>query len=436
MAEADTTTEARDAFEQRLTREILVSERLRATLLAVIPSAAMIMFLVASSARPEVVSTLLRGQFDRLIVGLFLGVVAAYEFQALYAVEKLLRSGKKPSMLRRYGNAFIETSLPTCVVIYYVTAVGPVQALLMPTTFVYFVFIVLSTLRLDFSLCAFTGIVAAVEYAAVAVVFVIGDTSFAEPELASLPHHLGKACILFVSGVAAGFVARRLRKTFESALASAEERSRVVNLFGQHVSQAVVDKLLAQKAETRSEERQVCVVFVDIRNFTAFSEKRTPQGVVDFLNRVFEPAIECINRRHGIVNKFLGDGFMAVFGAPLTEGNPCEDATLAAIEIVARVDELAASGAIPPTRLSIGMHAGPAVIGNVGSASRKEYTVIGDVVNVASRVESLNRQLGSQVLATEEVWEASGKQVAGAAVAGEPIAVRGREKPVVIYRLA
>lgn len=427
--------DGRDAFERRLTREILISERLRVQLLAAIPGIALILFLGITASYPEEVDRVLHGKMDRLRVGFLLGGFAAYELWMLQSVERLIKSGKEPPTLRRYVNALVEASLPTLVILYYMTVVSPVDALLLPPTFIYFVFILLSTLRLEFKLCVFTGLVAAAEYACLAL-FVLGDSAEGafDPALASLPHHLGKAMILFVSGVAAGFVARRLRRGFVNTLASLEEQNRIRNLFGQHVSPAVVDDLLARKAGLKSEVREVCVMFLDLRNFTAFSEKKSPEEVVAYLNSVFEFMIESVNAHQGIVNKFLGDGFMAVFGAPISDGEYCRHAVDAGLEIVAKIDRLVESGQIPPTRVGIALHAGDAVVGNVGSTMRKEYTVIGDVVNVASRVEALNKEFGSRLLATERVWEASGKPVD--AIAKPPITVRGREEPLVIYQLA
>ena len=226
----------REAFERRLGQELLGAERFRALLLAVVPTMGMLVFLAVTSAYPDALTTLLHGKFDRLPVGLFLCAVAGFEFHVLYATEKLLRRGTRPSALRRYGYAFVETSLPTLVIFYYATFLGPVQALLMPSAFVYFLFILLSTLRLDFSLSAFTGLVAATEYAALALFWGSLDTTVAEPMLSSLPQHLAKAGILLVTGIAAGFVARRLRASFTRALESHEERARILGVFGQHVS--------------------------------------------------------------------------------------------------------------------------------------------------------------------------------------------------------
>ncbi len=446
MAAAGATENPRDAFERRLASEILLAERFRATLLAVLPTVAMLAFLAVSSAYPDAVTALMHGKFDRAPVGLFLCAVAGFEFHVLYATEKMIRSGTRASAARRYGYAFVETSLPTLVIVYYATILGPVQALLMPSAYVYFLFILLSTLRLDFALSAFTGLVAAVEYAALALFWGSLDTTVQEPVLASLPQQLAKACILLVAGVAAGFVARRLRKSFRRALESHEERARILGVFGQHVSPEVVERLVAGEGAAASELREVCVMFLDIRGFTAFAEKHSAEEVVSYLNTIFDAAVEAVVAHHGIVNKFLGDGFMAVFGAPVAEGNACAQAVAAGREVLARIDRLVEEGRIAPTRVGLGLHAGPAVVGNIGSARRKEYTVIGDVVNVASRVEALNRELGSRMLVTEEVWHGATAGGAGgpdgAAPASEPPAsreplkVRGRETPVRIFQLA
>ena len=117
----------------------------------------------------------------------------------------------------------------------------------------------------------------------------------------------------------------------------------------------------------------------------------------------------------------------------------------AGLEVLARIERLAAEGSIPPTRVGLGLHAGPAIVGTIGSASRKEYTVVGDVVNVASRVEALNKEVGSQMLVTEEVWKGSNRAVDPQTIptreisplaASTPLFVRGREMPVRIFTLA
>jgi adenylate cyclase len=424
----------RETFERRLVREILGAERVRARLLFAIPTIALFALVVVGGAYPETVALLLHGRIDTAPVGLFLIIVAGFELYVLFWIRGLLERDEAPKTGRRYLHAFVETSMPTAVILYYATGDGPVQALLMPSAFVYSIFILLSTLGLDFFLCTFTGVVAAGEYALIAFLWGTDDTRVVETALSSVPHHLGKAVVLLVSGVAAGFVARRLRKSFTSAIESVGERARILGVFGQHVSPEVVERLIAGKTEVKSEIRTVCVMFLDIRNFTAFSENKSPGEVVDYLNDVFEATIDAVVSRHGIVNKFLGDGYMAVFGAPIHEENASRAAVDAALDIVERIERLVADGTIPPTKVGIGLHTGDAVVGNIGSAQRREYTVIGDVVNVASRIESLNKELRSQVLVSDETWTASGRTDVNA-IAHDAIQVRGRKQPVRIWQL-
>jgi adenylate cyclase len=432
--------DARAELEKRLVRDIVAGERFRTLLLASIATVTLLLIEVQGRAAAERGSALrLQGGFDRLTVEAFLLVVAVFELYVLAWSKNLLVAGGRPQTMRRYLHAFVETSLPTAVIVYYATVDGPVQALLMPSAFVYFVFILLSTLGLEPLLCLFTGAVAAGEYALVALVWGEGDGRVTPASLASQPHHLAKALILLVGGIAAAFVAMRLRRSFTQAIESFGERTRILGVFGQHVSPAVVERLVAHgQAEVKSEQRNVCVMFLDIRDFTAFSEQKSAADVVDYLNVVFDATIDAVVKHNGIVNKFLGDGFMAVFGAPVDDGNASRSAILAAMDIVACVEALVARGAIPPTTVGLGLHTGVAVVGNIGSSARKEYTVIGDVVNLASRIESMNKELGSRVLVSDATYQAAEPNelpaLAGAKV-HEEVAIRGRKQPIRLWEL-
>jgi adenylate cyclase len=196
-----------------------------------------------------------------------------------------------------------------------------------------------------------------------------------------------------------------------------------------------MEKLLTQHAGLASEVRQVTVLFLDIRNFTTFSETRTPTEVVDYLNGLFGFMVEAVNDHHGIINKFLGDGFMAVFGAPLDDGRGELNAIAAALAISDRLKQALAEG-LEPTKIGIGIHSGRAVTGNVGSTQRQEYTIIGDVVNLASRIESQTKVLGVEVLISAESFAAA--HAADPTLVGTPVGpvtVKGREAPVELVRL-
>src|SRR5262249_5609987 len=172
---------------------------------------------------------------------------------------------------------------------------------------------------------------------------------------------------------------------------------------------------------------------VDIRGFTAAARARTPQEVVDRLDAAFAELVEIVDRNGGIVNKFLGGGFLALFGAPIDDpyaprraGTPARESVAAIQQDNVRRDW--------PLRIGIGQHFGQVVAGNVGSARRKEYTVIGDTVNLASRIEGLNKQFGSQLLISDTVRQAIGQDVDATPLGDVPI--RGYEQPVRVWRLA
>ncbi len=300
----------------------------------------------------------------------------------------------------------------------------------------YPVFIVLSALRLNARLCVFTGAVAAIEYSTLALYFV-GKTSTAtvEPILTSMPHHIIRGLLLLVIGVVTGLVTIQIKKRTLNSFVTVEERNRIRRTFGEYVSPLVMEKLLTLKPDLASEHRSVCVMFLDIRNFSAFAERRTPEAaVVAYLESLFEFMIEIVNRHHGIINKFLGDGFMAVFGAPVSDGADCLNGVEAAREIILRVEREVAAANVLPTRVGIGLHAGEAVTGSIGSALRKEYAVIGDVVNVASRIEQLNKEFGSQLLISETVWQAVSYKFGDATPIGA-VRVKGREAPVQLWQV-
>jgi adenylate cyclase len=238
-----------------------------------------------------------------------------------------------------------------------------------------------------------------------------------------------------IAGLAAGFVAHQLRRRIGNAYRSLQERRHVLSAFGQQVSPTVVEELLKAGPEIASRRTFVCVMFMDIRNFTPLVEKKSPEEIVAFQNLVFSESVDIVNRHHGIINQFLGDGFMATFGAPLTTGRDCANALAAARELIAGIRALSEAGKIPPITIGIGLHAGDAVSGNVGSALRKQYSITGNVVILASRIEQLNKDYGSQILVSREVLVAAGEPTGGGEPLG-PVLVKGRAEPIEIYRLA
>jgi adenylate cyclase len=414
--------------------EILKSECVRVrtlmVVMAVLFAAALLLVVLPRDSVP--IFRLVKGTIPLGEIAVFYGAAFLYELiaQAILGVA-IARRWHIPE-LPRYGNALLETSIPTVMMVLLGGAIGPEVALNSPLPLLYFIFICLSTLRLTASLAIFTGCVAGLEYAALGHHY-LGAPLAGETYVTSAGPIYAKAAILVVAGVVCGFVGAQLRRRLVASLESLTERNRVVGMFGQYVSPAVVDQLLTQPVEARGEVRNVTVMFLDIRDFTGFAEHRTPTEVVDYLNTLFAVMITIVNANKGIINKFLGDGFMACFGAPLSDGHDTHNAVRAAIEIAVAIEQLSGDGAIPPTRIGIGLHAGEAVTGSVGSEERREYTIIGDTVNLASRVEQLTKRYGVVLLVTDAVWQIVKDDYQARPL--DAVAVRGRAEPVAVYAL-
>jgi adenylate cyclase len=306
-----------------------------------------------------------------------------------------------------------------------------------PIVAAYAVFIVLSTLRLDARLSIFIGMVAAIEYVALSVYFLQLTPEEVDlvPRLLSPMNYVTRAIVFFLTGVGAAFVAREIRRRLFRSFEILEERNQIRDVFGQHTAPDVVDALLREGSDMKSQRRHVTIMFLDIRGFTAYSEKRDPEEVVAYLNTLFAFMIDIVNDNRGIIHQLLGDGFMAIFGAPVTHGGNSQQAVDASLAILAQLAEEEAAGNIPPTRIGIGLHAGEVVVGTVGSAIHKEYKVTGDVVNLASRIEQLNKKYESQLLISEAVRSRIVLQGIEAVEKGT-VDIRGRAEPVRVYQLA
>lgn len=427
-------------LDVQLARETLKGEHLRATVLAGLLATGFVLIGLYALLF-DLRGTPLLG--EAAPTGFLLAISAALlalELGIRHVVkQRLKRAASLPAGLR-YLNGVVEISAVSVALAYVgFRAHAPVHALVLPAVSMYFLLVLLSTLRLEARLSLFTGLVAAIEYLVLALVAInrVPDPSGVAPMFLSARFYAGHAAILFSSGMLAALVAWQIRQRVQRAFVLARERDQILKVFGQMASPAIVEQLLrAHAGDTTGRRRQVAVMFVDIRGFTAFSETQPPETVVAYLNLLFEPLIEIVSRHQGIIHQLLGDGFMALFGAPLSHGNDSLHAARAALEIVRHVEHESRGGRLPPTPIGIGLHAGEALTGMIGSAIHKEYKVTGDVVNVAARLEKLNKQFGSRLLVSGAVWEAVAPDLPAEGVDLGWVPLEGRARPVRVYRLA
>jgi adenylate cyclase len=220
------------------------------------------------------------------------------------------------------------------------------------------------------------------------------------------------------------------------------ERTRLRQMFGQYVSDEVVEKLLTtgHRPDLGGETLQVTVLFADIRGFTKISERLSAHQVVDMLNAYLGRVCEPILEQGGTVDKFIGDAVMAVFGSPAPLKDHARHALRAAVGVATTAKEFRSwmndrfsDLNLPEFDIGIGLHTGDAVIGNIGSPKRTEFTAIGDTVNTASRIEEMTKQLGWKIVASGATVAAAGPGV----LTGkrQKINLKGRDEPVEVFEI-
>ena len=416
--------------------EIAGSERLRALILiGMLGLEAILLMAIYFFYRNQYLS-LFNNHIAIYAILIFTMIIIVYEAFIHFFIGKKMRMFFHHRSIFGYVNSFSEISLLTVLFIFIVEYSGQTVILQAPATLTYFLFIVLSTLRLNFKLSVFSGGLAAIQYIAVSVYY---STVFSgvpvdrfHPDLTGM-QYLGQGIILLISGIAAGFVADLIKKKMLASLNSIKEKNVVIDLFGQQISPQIAESIIKKKEELSGTRKKVCVMFLDIRNFTPFVESHKPEEVVAYLNNLFHFMIDSVQRYDGVINQFLGDGFMATFGAPVSEGNIPQKAVRASMEIIEKVKQENNAGNIPETKIGIGLHYGEAVIGNIGSAIRKQYSITGNVVIMASRIEQLNKRWHSQLIISEEVFNELDAEVKAVFMLQKPAKVKGINRLVLLY---
>ncbi len=202
-----------------------------------------------------------------------------------------------------------------------------------------------------------------------------------------------------------------LTTNFMDMTAGLSERNRLMNTFTRFTNKFIAEKAAKGELKPGGERKDATIFFSDIRSFTALSEKLTPDEVVEFLNEYFARMCECVDKTNGIVDKFIGDAVMAVWGAPESAGSQEADAWNAVkAALMMRIalyhlNQKRIAGGKNPIKIGCGINTGPIVAGQIGSEGHMNYTVIGDTVNLASRTEALNKPFATDILITENTYK-------------------------------
>jgi len=225
-----------------------------------------------------------------------------------------------------------------------------------------------------------------------------------------------------------------LTRAFVNMGMGLEEKERIKDAFGRFVNKEMAE--LAEKGAIQlgGEIKPATIFFSDIRSFTAISEKLSPGEVVSFLNEYMTLMVDCVNRTSGVVDKYIGDAIMAVWGTPISHGNDAENAINGALMMrtaLRKFNQDRGGDRKPIIKIGCGLNSGDVLAGQIGSNDRMEYTVIGDAVNLASRIESLNKPMGSDIL----ISQGTADIVEGIfdLVPMNKIMVKGKSEPQQIY---
>ena len=276
-----------------------------------------------------------------------------------------------------------------------------------------------------FAAFAFAPLAAAGAYLGLAALWT-GGATFAMTQALALPLIEPLAAGLFALGIALGY----------RFAVSDRDRRFLRQTFGLYLAPEVVEKIVTSRRPPAlgGEIRNITAFFSDVAGYSTFAELMRPSELVTVMNTYLTAMTDIIEKNGGFVDKYIGDAIVAVFGAPLDDANHATHAVYAALECCSKLEQL--NRTVPTFRgrhlaFRIGLNSGEALVGNIGSRKRFNYTVMGDAVNLASRLEGVNRHFGTQILASETTMSATGEAFAWREL--DAVRVKGRIAPVKIY---
>ncbi|NOU59044.1 adenylate/guanylate cyclase domain-containing protein [Marinifilum caeruleilacunae] len=324
----------------------------------------------------------------------------AIYFRLTYAIKNNLLVPKRILIL----NIIVEFGLPAIVLYHAIKYDYSLLILEYDGLLFYFLLLMLSAMHLDFKVSAGAGLLAGLGYFLVA----FWGIEYLQPEddVVQLKEiYTMRSFGLFVAGLVAGVVASEIKKRVNNYLNSIEEQKEIESLLGQQLSKDVANELIVHRNDTVGHKVVGSIMFLDIRNFTVMADHQSPEETIAFQNAIFDPLIRIIEKNNGIIHQILGDGFMASFGIAGKNENHAKDSLHAGLEIIEVINHLRTDENGGTTRVGIGLHSGEVVTGNIGNEIRKQFSIAGKNVIMASRIEQLNKNFKTQFLVSGQFVE-------------------------------
>lgn len=352
--------------------------------------------------------------------------------------------GNKVEGRMMYALFLVFVSFPTFFFItsHFMLPAGAASYITGPISYLYFFLIVLTGFIFDFKLSVMSGVVSAAGYmlsyslAYANLSKIIAPDKVMYQDFVTPPMYVFKCIMMIFTGLVVGVLSENVKKLILRILNGERDREMINKLFGQFVSNEVRERILGEKLGLLGERKEVVVLFSDVRGFSTYSERSDPDEIVERLNEYFDRMVNAVTKNGGVVDKFIGDAIMAVFGGVVDLPDPVNSAFNAARDMRSELAALNASWKArgkEPFENGIGMHFGEVLQGAIGSSERKDFTVIGDTVNIASRVEGMAKNYPFKVIVSEQFYRRLGEAQKKEFERIGAVKVKGREGEVELY---
>ncbi|PCH70665.1 MAG: hypothetical protein COC06_03895 [Bacteroidales bacterium] len=389
-------------FNEPLHSEFLKIERKRVGII-------LLLFVISTLVIPilhQLIPNLLRDQLNNRefveVVSFWWMNFLLFEIIVFARMNWLIKNKRTVSKRILILNLLFEFGLPAIILYNIVKYDNSLLVLEYDGLTFYFLLLMLSAMHLDFKISLGAGILACLGYFGVSywgIQFLKPDGDIDQMiEIYSM-RSLG----LLSAGIIAGVVASEIRKRVNNMLKAKDDQNEMESLLGQQLSKDVAKELILHRNDKVGRKVTGSIMFLDIRNFTSMADHQSPEETIEFQNAIFDPLIRIIEKNNGIIHQILGDGFMASFGVAVENPNHAFDAYSAGIQIIDVINHCRNKINGDKTRVGIGLHCGEVITGNIGNEIRKQFSLAGKNVIIASRIEQLNKKFDSQFLVSESI---------------------------------